>query len=416
MKKIFFFLLVVFMLSLSLTMPGMARAQVPASVVDTTTYVPASIRSAVDAWLAVSPPTALPYYAITYFDPRGLDTFVSLAALNIPTPSAAWHVTEDAAWLGSVLIHADQSVTMISMPRASMGIKAFAIPYLAPGGGADIRFPWQNGEKMMYGEAGVHAAGGGGAYAEGFLAVDFLGGSDLGSGVAHDMVYAAFDGTVDYVCADDTTTLIRTTDEASDNRFIYAHLLDNANLVENHVFTKGTGIGSLKHGTFDDDCGWADQTDLHYHLHFGFEAANNAFRMEDCILDIDTEKWTCGTDTVSPGEYLLNVDAGGGIGGGVSVDNPSFWDMVLVGFSGLWTSLVVDNLPEHKALEYTYVLYNTVILMLKIAWVMVYSNINLGHLVVVLFVGLVIKAIFGIAEFLMFLLKAWKSLIPIIGA
>jgi hypothetical protein len=44
--------------------------------------------------------------------------------------------------------------------------------------------------------------------------------------------------------------------------------------------------------------------------------------------------------------------------------------------------------------------------------VMVYSNINLGHLMAVLFVALIVKSLFGVAEMFMFLLKAYKSLFP----
>lgn len=414
MQRTFFIFLTVFAL-VCLTLPTTASAQGrTASVVDTTVDVSPAIRSAIDAWLAVSPPVALPYYAINYVHQRGEDTFVSLAALNIVHPTDTWHITDSSvAWIGSVLVHADQSVSRYDLlPAKRPGLqKVFAIPSFAPGGGADVRWPWQGGEKLMYGEEGVHAAGGGGAYATGFDAVDFLGGNDLGSGVASDMVFAAFAGTVDYVCSDPTTTLIRTTDTASGNRFIYAHLLDNANLIENHVFAKGASIGTVKHGSFDDNCGWAEQQDTHYHLHFGFEAANNAFRMENCILNIDTEKWTCGAKTVSPGEYLLNVDTNEG-GGGISVTNPSFWDMVMVGFTQIWSDFVIKSLPDHKAMEFIYVLYNAVGLMLKIAYVMVYSNVNLDHLMAVIFVALISKSLLGLAEMFMFVIKAYKSLFP----
>jgi hypothetical protein len=73
-------------------------------------------------------------------------------------------------------------------------------------------------------------------------------------------------------------------------------------------------------------------------------------------------------------------------------------------------------MPTHKAIQYTYVIYSTVKLMIKIARVMVYSNINLGYLFAVVVIGMGVKILFGLAEFIVFLFKAWKSLVPIIGA
>jgi len=415
MRKIFITILST-VFAFCLLFPATARAQgtASASVVDTTVYVSPVIRSAIDAWLAVSPPVALPYYAITYVHQRANgDTFVSLAALNIAHPTDKWRITDHTvAWMESAIVRPDYSVILVTQkPKLKID---FAIPSLAPGGGSDISFPWEYGKKMMYGIEGIHAAGGGGAYAVGFNAVDFLGGSDLGSGVASNKVYAAFPGVVDYVCSDPVTTLVRTADTASGNRFIYAHMLDNANLVEAHAFIKGQMIGTLKSGTFDDECGWADQTNLHYHLHFGFEMANNSYRIQNCILSGTTEDWMCGSDNVSAGEYLLSesLSCVGCHDGGISVTNPSFWDMVITGFDQLWSTLILANLPPHETMEYTYVILNTVVLVLKIAWVMVYSNVNLGHLAAVLVIALGVKLILGIAELAAFVLKAYKSIFP----
>lgn len=413
MKKIFAICFVLMIGLALLVQPAHASAS-PASVVDVTVDVAPAVRSAVDAWLAVRPPVQLPFYAITYVNQRGADTFVSLAALNIATPTDTWHVTDSSvAWIGSVLVRADGSVRPLWTPeKHDLGlVKVLSMPKLA-GGSSDVRFPWDSGKKMLYGEAGVHAAGGGGSYAVGFDAVDFLGGSDLGSGVASDNVYAAYAGVVDYVCVDAVTTLVRVTDETSGNSFIYAHLLNNASLVEGHEFRRGDKMGALKWGTFSDDCGHAEQQETHYHLHFGFEANSGSFRMENCILGVGTEKWTCGTKTVSPGEYIVKS---AGTGGTVS-SNPSFWDMFLTGFLSIWNSYIVTALPSHKTLEYTYVLFNAIAIALKIGWVMVYSNVNISHLAIIIGIGMAFKALLSIAEFIAFLFKLWKSLVPIAGA
>jgi hypothetical protein len=419
MKKIISSLFLVLVLAIPFSIAS-AQETTP-SIVTTTIPVDADIRAAVDVWLAESAPVALPYWAITYVKVNEADKFVSLAAINIQSPTATkWHITDEniLGWMGSIIVHADNSVELYSDGGyARGGGSKLAMPSLGPGGGSNIRFPWQSGASMMYGPSGVHAAGGGGSYATGFVAVDFLGGDDLGSGVADNHVYAVDAGTVDYVCADNTTTLIRTHNSTTDDYYIYAHILSNASLEENHAFGKGSMIGSLKYGTFDDNCGWATQTAKHYHLHFGFKSSNNAFQMENCILSTSTEKWACGTKTVATGGYLFSTGSGTtGDDGGVSVTQMSFWDYVLSGAVSMWDQFIIANLPDHNANQFMYVLYNAIAITLKIVRVMVYSNLNLGHFMAALLFGFVIKTILGIAEFIVFLFKAWKSLVPIIGA
>lgn len=417
MKQITLFILLA--LALSLPSMGVVHAQEAAYVIDTTIPVEPALRSDIDAWLAGNAPIPLPYWAITYVAPKGLDTFVSLTALDLATADEAWHATDSnqAVWMGSVIVHEDGSVEMYA---TDVGAQASALKLAMPdltGGGSAYNFPWSAGGTMMYGPRGVHDAGGG-SYADGMYAVDFVGGDDMGSGVANNNVYAVALGTVDYVCADDTTTLVRTHNAVTDDYFIYAHLLDNVNLAMDHAFSRGALIGATKYGTFDDSCGYADQTAKHYHLHFGFEFGSGYFRLENCILSQTTEKWTCGTQTVSMGQFLKG---GGGLGHpaddtGMNVDQPSFWDYVVTGAVSLWDKTIIQNMPTHKTMQYTYVIYSTVKLMLKLARVMVYSNLNLGHLFAVMVVAIGIKIAFGIAEFIVFLFKAWKSLVPIIGA
>lgn len=400
---------------------NVASAQEPAHVVDTTRPVATDVRSSIDSWLATSAPVPYPYWAITYVQVGLQDTFVSLAALNIATPTDRWNMTDGdtVAWMGTVVIRFDGTVEMYSDALAYVPAKkVLASLIYAPGGGQAVRFPWQSGGTLMYGPRGVHAAGGGGSYATGFSAVDFVGGDDMGSGVASSSVYAVAGGTVDYVCADATTTLVRTADAGSNSYYIYAHLLDNANLAMGHSFARGSLLGSLKYGSFDDNCGWAEQTDKHYHLHFGFQPANNAMRLENCILNTSTGKWTCGTQTISTGQFLVG---GGGVGTpgddtGNSVSQPGFFDYMLAGAVGVWDAAIVRNAPAHITNQYIYVLYNTVKLVLKLAYVLIYSNVNLTYLIAIVFFGLYIQASLWTLEMIAFGFKAWKSLIPVVGA
>ncbi len=419
MRKNFLILLVVFALCFGASF-NVAKAQTEApQIVDTTIPVNADVRSSVEAWLGISAPVPLPYWAITYVEARGDETIVSIAALNIASPADKWRMVDSdtVSWIGTVIIRADQSVEMYSTdpgPAAYNPLK-LAAPSFAPGGGSYLRFPWRAGATMMYGPRGVHAAGGGGAYATGFVAVDFVGGDDMGSGVAPPNAYAVSNGTVDYVCADDTTTLVRTVNTTTDDYFIYAHLLDNANLVMDHQFGSGSLIGSLKYGSFDDNCGWAEQQDDHYHLHFGFKTANNAMRLENCILSTNTQKWTCGTKTISTGQFLVG---GGGVGSGsgaedgpgMGVNQPSFFDYLLLGGVQLWDRTVISVLPSHTALRFTSVIYSSVKLVIKLARVLVHSNVNLGPLISVVIIGIGFRIIFALAELAFLILRTIKAL------
>lgn len=397
------------------------------SVVDTSIPVNADIRAAVDGWLSVSAPAPYPYWAITYVNKQTeSETFVSLVALDLPDPTnKTWHITDDdiVKWMGSIIVYANNSVELYSdggyddNAQASSAVK-MAIP-LSDGGGPNVRFPWNSGMSMMYGTRGVHAAGGGAAYAVGFSAVDFLGGADLGSGVASDQVYAVATGSVDYVCQDPTTTLIRTENTSTGDYYIYAHLLENSTLTEDYTFSQGALIGTLKHGSFDDNCGWAEQTAQHYHLHFGFKPSNGYFTMEGCVLDMDSEKWTCGTNEVSTGGFLrggTGAPVPGDDDGGTIGATPSFWDLMVTGAVSMWSQFVVSNMPDHTTNQFLYALYNAISITVRIARVMVYSNINLGHFMAALFFSVAIKTVLGLAEFSAFILKAWKSLVPIAGA
>jgi hypothetical protein len=422
MKKIFAIsLLVMFLLA-----PGSAHAQEVPHIADTTIPVDADLKSAVDAWLSVSAPISIPNWVITYVGQTNEetgDTFVSLAALDIALPSeTVWHITDDniVKWFGSVIVHADDSIDVFSdggySQQANMGGSKLSSPK-PDGGGSNVRFPWESGASMMYGTRGIHAAGGGAEYAVGFSAVDFLGGDDLGSGVASNKVYAVAEGEIDYVCTDANTTLIRTANTETDDYYIYAHLLDNSTLTEQYTYYQGDYIGSLKYGTFDDNCSWADQTAKHYHLHFGFKPANGFFIMEGCTLDMESGNWTCGSNTVRPGGYLR-----GGTGAPVIGDDKSasgqmftFWDYALTGGVSMWKQFIVDHMPDHQANQFLYAMYNGVSVAIRISRVLVYSNINLNHFMAVFFFAMTIRFSMAILEFIVFLFKAWRSLVPIFG-
>ncbi len=428
MKNKILILLLIFTLCFSASFSS-AKAQTEApQIVDTTLPVDASIRSSVEAWLGSNAPAPLQYWAITSVTPKGDGEIVSLVALNIQTPGAEWHFidTNDVAYMGSVFVDSDLNVFQHSHdPNFDVSLSAMklAAPALTgAGGGPNVSFPWRAGGTMQYGFKGVHLFGDYGGAGVGFGAVDFVGGDDMGSGIAPPNVYAVFDGVIDYKCEGTEAVTIRTHDAATNSYYIYGNLINNNGLVEDTEFKKNSLIGNLKYGSYNDACGSSNQSDVHYHLHFGFiplAPASSGFRIENCILNIGTSKWTCGTKTISPGQFLVGgggVSTGGDDGPGVSIPQPSFFDYLLVGMISVWDKTVISNMPSHTTLKYTYVVYSSAKLALRMARVLVHSNVNLGHLMAIMIWGLGFRFILGVAEFIVFLFKAWKSLVPILGA
>ena len=432
MKKNIFMLLAIFALSFGVSFTG-AKAQGEAPlIVDTTLPVDAGIRSAVEAWLGSSAPVPLPYWAITSVNQKPDGEIVSIVALNIDTPEQEWHFfdTNDVAYMGSVLVDENLNVSKYShdpdpgMSSAIIKLASLNVPRMirnGAGGGSDVIFPWQQGSAMMYRPNGIQIYGNLGGAGIGFGAVDFIGGDDWGSGIAPAKVYAAYDGVIDYVCQGSVKVTIRTHDEATNSYYLYGNLIDNANLEENTAFRTGSLIGALKYGSGSDECSSIKQNDKHYHLHFGFiplAPASSGMRIENCILNIGTSKWQCGTKTVYPGQFLVHVGGvtTGGQDDGIAITQPSFWDYVVVGIVDVWDETVIKNMPSHTTMKYTYVIYSSAKLAIKMARVLVYSNVNIGPLLTVALFGFSIKLLFGIAEFIVFLFKAWKSLVPILGA
>jgi hypothetical protein len=412
MKRLFIILpLLLSLLMLALPLKAEAQSEAP-EIIKAINPVNSEIRTAVQVWLADHAPAPARYWAISYVEPRGDETLVSIIALDIESPNEKWYFTENAVWVGTVIVHADMTVEMYSTNEAEnvmRHVPKLAMPVLGPGGGSYVRFPWQAGGTMMYGPRAVHAAG---YSTSGMQAVDFVGGDDMGSGVAPPRVYASTGGVIDSVCPDGTSTAVRVYNESANDYFIYAHLANNANLTIDHQFSAGQLIGSLVYGTFDDDCGWASQKDNHYHLHYGFSPSGGSYRMENCILSISNATWQCGTQTVKTGQFLKG---GGGVytggdSGGMAIAQPGFWDYMITGFITIWDRLVIKNLPAAQNLQYTYVIYSTVKLVAKIAFVLVRSNVNLFWFFACLFVALTIKLLFGIVELVFLALRTIKAL------
>lgn len=418
-KPILSMFLIAFLLAymIGVTVPAQARQIVSGEIVYNTRPIDGVLRDQLDAWLAATPPAPLDYWIVTYTKYDGLKWYVSLVGQEIYDLEKDWSFEDgDAVWMGTVTVLDDGTVSMYSTsPQTRLNTPHLAMPALGPGGGSYVSLPWQNGKTMMYGSRAIHGEGEYGT--SGMFAIDWVGGSDLGSGVASDDVYASAGGEIDYICEDGTSVAVRL--EGSDDYFLYAHLAANGNLEMGHSFSSRGNLGSLVHGDFQDDCGWAEQGPDHYHVHWMFVPDDGFFRAGDCILDFDTTKWTCGTVEYGTGEYVRN----GGTGNGDGDDDPqtdnddvSFFDFTVAGFVVMFEESIIKLLPSHEAFEYTQTLMNTVGLTIRIARVLVYGNVNLGPIIAVIIAGIGFKILFGIAWLIAFVFKAWKSLVPILGA
>jgi hypothetical protein len=249
-------------------------------------------------------------------------------------------------------------------------------------------------------------------------AVDLVSGDDLGGSAASSAVYASDAGTVDYVCDDGTSVAIRTHNTSTGDYFIYAHLLDNENLTMSHPFTQSEFLGSLKYGTFDDSCGWAEQASNHFHVHWMFTPASGAFQAENCILTVSSAKWTCGTETVGVGGKLY----GGGGAGGNGTDDPgtgtsgsnrekSFWDYVLIGFVSIFDRGALKLMPEHNSPTALILgLMNMVRVFFRLVWTLTKFNINLGPVMALLFIVIASRLMFGIVWLVFAILRTIKSI------
>lgn len=359
-------------------------------------------RAALIAWLDASKPVPAPYYAATYIKTSGDVTYVSLAALNIGSADEEWHLTEEdgapskVIWIGTVKVLADGSVVELFPPVGSGSRPpGLALMKLA-GGGSYVNFPISSGSYAVYGPRGVHGSGDYGT--SGMLAVDLVGGDDL-PGSMFAAVYASDAGEIDYVCDDGLSVAVRTYNATTGDYFLYAHLLDNANLVPEYEFAKNELIGSLKYGSFDDSCGWAEQQDDHYHVHWMFVPSGGYYQAEGCILDTSSQKWTCGTQTIGVGGKLY-----GGGGSGSGLDDPvetgtannetGFWDYLLFGFVNIFDLGILKLLPSHNSpTEMINTMYNIIRIFLRVVWTLTRFNINLVPIMTLVLLTITFKLI-----------------------
>jgi len=308
------------------TAPALAQAGCTVTLMPATLPVSDAVSQAVTDLLQSACPANTTYYAISNANRTPENDWVVsvVGVVNVANAAAAWQLENNVIYTGlmKLVLLPDGSYSAAyyepEMPSGAGGTAG-------PGGGATIAFPFKNGTNALYGVRGIHAVGYG---QSNMVAVDLVGGPTYGADTMPPIAYAAADGVIDFVCTDPYTTAVRVRNTAGDF-FIYAHLENNANLVEGHFFATADPIATLRAGSFcsgtnpasDCRCGWAEQTSQTYHLHWGIVPFNGTYQAEGCILTLSTQKWICaGAEEISVGEYLTSGLGGTAIIGGTSTD------------------------------------------------------------------------------------------------
>ena len=252
------------------------------------------------------------YYAAT--DIRAADgwRFVSVAGLELLDAQLGWRLA-DANWVGLVVLNQQEDGHWIGAtegtPEFSSLLAKVPDNILTPAAKLSLdprqrsmmiaetyRFPWQSGKTMLYGSLGVHNNGFSSVVPD-WKAVDFLSDGDTGAGHAPNQLLAAASGSISYVCNDGTSAAVRIGD------LFYTHLLYNGNLYTGRSFSQSDVLGSLKSGSFNDNCGWASQGSNWFHVHWGFPN-NGYFSVEDWTLNLSDGLWRRSGETQGIGHWF----------------------------------------------------------------------------------------------------------------
>jgi hypothetical protein len=408
MRKISLIILLV--LALMPLSTAHSQAQDVPHVVATTIPVNVDVRAAVDELLATNAPVNVPDYVITYAKPRGVFNWrVSVAAADPYSPD--WHI-EDALWWGTMLLSASSNggfraeYSASAVRHGSAKLASLSLPNLRlVGGSPHVSFPFTSGRSMMYGTSGIHN---GTLGTVGMVAIDFMGGSNLGTNIAGDVIYASDVGVIDTVCQDSATVGIRTYDAVANEYFVYLNLLDNASLEEAHAFVKGDVIGSLKHGSFDDTCGHADQANNHWHLHWGFMPSNGQYIVGKWTFSTTTQRFVEPHGSVSPGQYIQNTDTGNGDDDPLAGTEPGFFDLILEGVTMIVHELFLPLMPEHEDIAFLQTVVNGMIGVMAVAYVMTKGSLTLYPAFIVIGLIFAMEIIRTVIKFIIIIFRLIK--------
>jgi len=270
-------------------------------------------------------------------------------------------------------------------------------------------FPWMKDTYAYYGALGIHSYG---TNYPGWFAIDFVSGPFMGETGAPNAVFAATDGKVTVLCTDATQTGIKI------GQFQYLHLNTGAvNIYDGKSVRQGEYLGSLILGTHDTNCGYTDQSDENYHLHFGFKGEEVI--IENYVLGYGVLVDQRTSEVIEPEENILaewtSELIAPPIPPGVPPDynigiyrNDSFWDFLVGGFQNMSFQISASLFPQAAdMLPKEFILRVTGI---TLALIYMVSLVNFWFVTLVF----TLIGIMEIARFTLGTYKFIKSLIPLV--
>lgn len=249
-------------------------------------------------------------------------------------------------------------------------------------------FPMEAGKKMVYGILGVHDAGWNGIpELEPWLAVDFI--SRIEDDYAGMDAYNHLGTTIEvmYTCHDVNNVSVvfgfRSLPWVVTPVAIYTHFLPLYSFSKGATFDDGDPMGYLAMGTFGNaGCGYTNQAEDHYHLHYGFPDTLNfdgsSLSWGGYFLDTATQVFTSATDpgdVVAANGILRNSDGSNDPPVGASVGN-HIWTFLLDGLIEL-VRVALVGMPDHKAMNLALTMGGMAAIVLRMTWLIVLTNFNM---------------------------------------
>jgi hypothetical protein len=308
-----------------------------------------ALMNAIAAVLSATPPDDHDgniYAALDATNPGDGHWLISIANLaDVEPPYTDWDIMADGVWMGSVDCTGTEPVWSCD----------YYVPPESPLRGADegiLQFPWRPGSSAKYGGSGVHETDCGYCLLHGSSAVDFFGADSYGSGFMPAEAYAAASGTIVSVCPGTYNMGIKIQGTLGD--LVYFHLLPNPELVVGAYYQQGQVIGPLARGNFNEanGCGHATQASDQYHIHFTFLPSDGYFVIGGCTLNIASQNFICGTETIYPLGTLANGGTTPPVCEGdnclpVELGGEHLWNGILTAFF-YWIDVTAGRiLPEH---------------------------------------------------------------------
>jgi hypothetical protein len=321
-------------------------------------------------------PSDSEYYAITSITNESYFRFVSIVGIT-GTVSNTWNLDEGGVnYIGLVLL--DYTGTPTGTIEGSDGFTTMIydtlIPHtakeqiLAAASADGAIFPWQNGMKMWLGPRGTHACGFG---LNSWSANDWVSDGNTSEGRAPDVVYTSQAGAISYICKGDINEAVRI------GNFVYEHLRPG-NYQIGDQYAQGEPLGNLVHGSFSESCGWAQQSDANFHVHW-CSPTGDWTNIEGWSYNYDTACWSRGEESVCIGDYMTasggsnggNPDPGGGSDGG----GGNLWTLILNGVTKL-VAWLVYKFPDHNEIGITQMVVDTTSTGIAVLFIVIFTQID----------------------------------------